>query len=207
MAKDASKDRGPWKDDVVRRLAKKQVALPIEVVELDHATLLRRTRDFLLIFMGVEFAALAILFAVIGVLPGFMDYAQFTEVDPHAELWLAAFLFGAPLFSGLLVRWLIGRRIRRRPDEADHPWRFRLTAEAMEVTSAQNRTLAGPWAKWTYRGYGYITIKTSRIPISLHVACEDTEISVEFSRFRRREATRIMRGVLQGLASAGNTDR
>lgn len=201
-----AKDEGPWKDNVVRRLAKKQVAFPIEVAELDHATLMRRTRNFLLIFMGVEFAALAIVFAVMGMLPGFMDYARFTEVDPDAELWLAAVLFGAPLLSALLVRLMIGRRIRRRPDEADHPWRFQLTAEGMEVTSAQNRTLAGAWAKWTYRGYGYITIKSSRIPISLHVACDGTDIEIELSRFRRREAIQITRGVLQGLASAGNTD-
>lgn len=202
-----AKDKGPWKDDVVRRLAKKPVAFPLEVAELEHAALIRRTRNFLLIFIGVEFAALAVLFAAMGMLPGFMDYERFTEVDPDAELWLAAILFGAPLFSALLIRWGIGRRIRRRPDEADHPWRFRLTAEGMEVTSAQNRTLAGPWAKWTYRGYGYITIKNSRIPISLHVANGESEIAVEFSRFRRRDATRLIRGVLQGLASAGNTDR
>ena len=207
MAKDKNKDRGPWKDDVVRRLAKKQVALPIEVAELDHATLMRRTNRLLLILIGVEFAALAILFAIMGLLPGFIDRERFTEIPSDIEWTMAAILFGVPLFSGLLIRWLIHGRIRRRKDEADHPWRFRLTAEGMEVTSTQHRTLAGPWAKWTYRGYGYLSIKGSRIPISLHVACEDTEITIEFSRFRRREATQIMRAALQGLASAGNTDR
>ena len=45
------------------------------------------------------------------------------------------------------------------------------------------------------------------IPISLQVACEGTAIVIELSRFRRREATQLMRGVLQGLASAGHTDR
>jgi len=198
---------GPWKDDVVRRLAKKQVAFPLEVAELEHGALVRRLRCFILISMGVAFAALAILFAAMGMLPGFFDYSRFTAVEPDAELTLAGILFGAPVLTGLLIWWIVYRRFRRRPDEADHPWRFRLDAGGMEVASAQNQVLAGPWATWSYRGYGYVTIKSSRVPISLHVACGESEITIEFSRFRRREATQLIRGVLQGLAGAGNTDR
>ncbi|HKY94037.1 MAG TPA: hypothetical protein VJL84_01975 [Kiloniellales bacterium] len=202
-----AKDSGPWKDGALRRLAKKPVALPVEVAELDHATLIRRTNRLILILVSAEFVAFAILFAVVGVLPGFVDQSRFTEIDPQAELWLAAILFGVPLLTGLLIRWLIHARIRRRPDEADHPWRFRVTADGMEVASAQDRHLAGPWANWTWRGYSYLLVKGSRIPTALHLACEDTGIVIEFSRFRRREATQIIRAVLQGLASVGHTDR
>lgn len=202
-----AKDKGPWKDDVLRRLAKRQVAFPLEVAELEHGALVRRMRRFLLIIVGVEFVALAVLFAVMGVLPGFVDHSRVTGVDSDTELTLAGVLFGAPLLTWLLAWWFIQPRIRRRPDEADHPWRFRLDAGGMAVASAQDRRLAGPWAEWTYRGYGYITVKSSRIPTALHVGCGEDQVTIEFTRFRRRDATQIIRGLLQGLASAGNTDR
>jgi hypothetical protein len=202
-----AKDKGPWKDDVLRRLAKKRVPLPVVVTELTHAQLRLRMRNFLLIFVGGEFAALAIMFALMGMLPGFIDREKFTSFDSSTEWTFAAFLFGLPLLSALLIWWIAGGRIRRRPDEPDHPWRFDVTTERMEVTSAQNRTLAGPWAQWLYRGYGYVTVKHSRIPISLHVACDEAEITIEFSRFRRREATQLFRAVLQCLAAVGHTDR
>jgi len=203
----AEHDEGPWQDDDLRRLARKKIAFPLDVSALSHAELIRRLRRFLLIFAGAEFAALAILFATMGVLPGFIDRSTQSAIDGDAELTFLALLFGLPLASALLVWLVVHRRYRRRPDEADHPWRFRLSADGMEVTTAQDRRLAGPWSAWTYRGYRYVTIKHSRVPIALHVACEGTEIAIEFFRFRRREATQIIRGVLQGLESAGNTDR
>lgn len=201
------KDRGPWQDPILRRLAKKQVTLPVEVTELTHAELRRKTNRLILVMIGLEFAVFAILFAVMGIFPGFVDETRFTALDANAEFWLAVVLLSLPLGTGLLVRWLIGPRIRRRPDEADHPWRFRLTAEGMEVATPNDRRLAGSWPSWTYRGYRYLSVKGNRIPIGLVVACDGTEIAIEFSRFRRRESATLIRGVLQGLASAGNTDR
>lgn len=199
-------DRGPWQDDVLRRLAKKKVPLPADVTELTHEALLRKTRRFILILVAVEMVALGTIFAFAGIFPGFVDEARI-GFDAEAELWVTAILIGLPVGSGLLVRWLIGGRIRRRPDEGDHPWRFLVTGEGMDVTTAGGRRLAGPWPSWTYRGYRYITVKHSRIPIGLTVACDDTEIAIEFSRFTRRDATALMRAVMQGLESIGHTDR
>jgi hypothetical protein len=200
-----TQDRGAWKDDVLRRLARKRVPLPVDVTELTHAALRRRTRRIILITVGIEFAALAILLAAFGIFPGFVDESRI-GFDAEAELWLAAALIGLPVGCGLLVRWLIGPRIRRRPDEADHPWRFLVTAEGMDVTTAGGRRLAGPWSRWTYRGYRYLVMKHNRIPTGLTVACDDTEIFLELSRFSRRDALALVRGVLQGLESAGHTD-
>ena len=196
-----AEDTGPWTDDVLRRLARKRVALPVVVAELENDELRRRGNRVVLGIMGLEVLVLGILLAAMGVFPGAGD------AGPEAELWLAVILLAVPLLTGLLLRFILRTRDRRRPDEADHPWRFHVTAEGMEVLSAQGRRLAGPWSSWTYRSHGIEGVRQGCMAVSLQLACEGDEISIEFSRFRRSDAMQLVPGVLQGLARVGHTDR
>jgi hypothetical protein len=196
-----------WEDRNVQRLAKPAVAWPVEVVEFEHRALRRRTNRLILIVMALAFVALGTIFALAGIFPGLVDEERVTVTDERAQAWLAAILFGLPFATGLLVRWLIQPRIRRRPDEADHPWRFQATRESLRVDTAGGRFLEGPWSRWRYAGYRYALVKNNRIPTALVIACEGEEIGIEFSRFPRRAAGQLAAAVLQGLASAGHGDR
>jgi hypothetical protein len=201
-----AKQTSAWEDRSLRSLARRQVALPVEAVELTQDALRRRANRLVLIMAAAEFVALATIFAVAGIFPGFIDHDRIT-VEGDAELWLVGVLIGLPAGSALLVRWLVQSRIRARPDEADHPWRFLATREGLSVTNAGNGRLEGPWSDWTYAGYRYISVKHNRIPTGIKIACQGTVIFLELSRFRRRVALDLIRAVMQGLESVGHTDR
>jgi hypothetical protein len=197
-----AKDQGPWRDGALRALAKRAVELPFAASELTHAQLRRKFRIVLLTLGLFAFALFAITFAAMGILPGFISSPGFVG----DEWTLAAVLFGVPLGAVLLAWLLVQGRVRRRADEADHPWSFTATQEGLAVTTAGGRRHAGPWSAWRYAGYRYITVKHSRIPTALEVELEGTRLVVEFSRFGRRAAGRLAAALLRGLASAGQRD-
>ncbi len=202
-----AKAKSPWDDSSLRALARRRVTLPLEIAELSHAAVKHKLKRFLIITMAAEFVGLGILFAALGVFPGFIDRDAFTSVDPGAETALLAVLLGVPLFTAGLVLLLIHRRVRRRPDEQDHPWRFQVTTEGLTLSTAQGQRFAGPWATWYYDGYSYMQIKMNRFPIGLSIAREGRSFAIEFSRFRRRDSAVLCAAVLQGLVTAGHTDR
>lgn len=197
----------PWQDWNLHRLAKPAVSLPLALSELHHSALKRKVKLFFLVSMASIFVIFAVLFAVLGIFPGFIDREAHPSFDANAELTLLAVLVGLPIFTGLLILLLIHGRFRRRQDEDDHPWRFVATRDGLEVTSAGGRKLAGPWSEWRYAGYRYMRVKTSRVPTSLVVILGNDPVEIEFSRFRRRDAGQLAAAVLQGLAAAGRTDR
>jgi len=197
-----AKDQGPWRDGALRALAKRAVALPFAASELTHGQLRRKLKIVLLTLGLFAFALFAITFAAMGILPGFISSPGFV-----GDTWmLAAVLLGVPLGAVLLAWLLVQGRVRRRADEADHPWSFTATQEGLAVTTAGGRRHAGPWSAWRYAGYRYITVKHSRIPTALEVELEGTRLAVEFSRFGRRAGGRLAAALLRGLASAGQRD-
>lgn len=202
----ARKAKGPWSDYVLRGLAKRRVEVPLRVTELTHAAVIRRFWRMLAGLMAGSFGALALLFAALGLLPGFIDRARYAAVESGVETTLLAVLFGTPLLIGILVFAVARPRVRPRPDEADHPWHFQATAEGLSVTSAGGRRWQGAWGDWRYAGYRYIQIKMNRVPVALAIARDGQEITVEFARFRRREALALAAAILRGLASAGQGD-
>jgi len=204
MAKDQGKekDRGPWQDSTLRALAKRQVALPLTASELTHAQLRRKLRIVLLALGGFTFVLFAIIFAAAGILPGFVTSPGFV-----GDQWdLAAVLFGVPLGAVLLVWLLVHGRVKRRPDESDHPWSFTASHEGLVVSTAGGRRYEGPWSAWRYAGYRYMTLKGSRIPTGLDLEQGTTRFEVIFSRFGRRAAGLLAAALLQGLARAGQRD-
>lgn len=201
-----AKDKGPWTDSALRSLVRRRVTLPLDVSELSHAALWRRLWRMLGLLFGGEFVVLALLFAFMGVLPGFMDRESFSSIEPGTETALLGVLFGAPLLSALLILFVAQRRIRRRPDEADHPWRFQATAAGLTVGGAGGWQRHAGWSEWRYAGYNFILVKTNRIPVALRIALEGHEIAIELSRFRRRDAFALAAAVLQQLGRAGQSD-
>lgn len=202
-----AKPKGPWSDYVLRGLAKRRVTLPLDISELTYAAQRRRLWRFLLVMLAIEFLVFVALFAALGVLPGFIDRAAFSSLDAEAENVLLAVLFGAPLLTGVLVLFILLPRLRRRADEAEHPWRFQVLPQALTVTSAGGRRWSGGWADWRYLGYRFTQIKLNRIPIALHLGLGEQELRIEFARFRRREIGQLAAALLQGLAAAGQSDR
>jgi len=202
-----AREEGPWQDSILHRLAKPAVALPLQVSELRHDELKRKVKRFVLAATAITFLVFALLFAVLGIFPGFIDRDALTSFDDNAELTLLALLFGLPIGTGLLVLLLIHGRFRRRKDEDDHPWRFAVTRDGLEVVSAGGNRLVGAWAEWQFAGYRYLSLKGNRMPTGLEVAQGGDRVEIEFSRFRRRDAGQLAAAVLQGLASAGRTDR
>jgi hypothetical protein len=201
-----AKDKGPWKDAALRSLARRPVALPLDVSELTHAALRRRLWRVLGILTGGEFIALALLFAILGVLPGFIDRGSFGSLEPGAETALLGVLFGVPLVSALVIYVLVHRRVRRRPDEDDHPWRFQATESGLTVGGAGGWQRRAGWSAWRYAGYDYILVKMNRIPTGLRIALDGREIEIELSRFRRREAFALAAAVLREMGRAGQSD-
>ena len=197
-----AKDEGPWRDSALRALAKRPVPLPFTASEVTHDQLRRKFRRVLLALGLFAFVLFVIIFAAAGIFPAFI-----TSPDFAGDAWdLAAVLFGVPLGTVLLVWLLVRGRVRRRADEADHPWRFTATPEGLTVDTAGGRRFAGPWSAWRYAGYRYLTLKGSRIPTGLEIALGGTTLAVEFSRFGRRAAGQLAAALLRGLASAGQRD-
>jgi hypothetical protein len=197
-----AKDQGAWRDSSLRRLAKTEVTLPLTASELTHAQLRRKFRIVMLALGGFAFAVFAIAFAAAGIFPGFVTSPGFV-----GDEWvLAAVLFGVPLGAVLLAWLLVQGRVRRRADEADHPWSFTATREGLTVSTTGGRRFEAPWSAWRYAGYRYMTLKNNRIPIGLDIELAGTQLAVEFSRFGRRAAGQLAAALLQGLASAGQRD-
>lgn len=90
-----AKQTSAWEDRSLRSLARRQVALPVEAVELTQEALRRRANRLVLIMAAAEFVAIGTIFAVAGVFPGFIDQDRIT-VEGDAELWLAVVLIGLP---------------------------------------------------------------------------------------------------------------
>lgn len=201
-----AQDKGPWTNSALRGLARRRVTLPLDVSELTQAELRRQLWRVLGLLAGGEFVALALLFAILGVLPGFVDRTEFSSIEPGAETALLGVLFGVPLFSALLVFFVVQRRIRRRPDEDDHPWRFQATEAGLRVGGASGWQRQATWSEWRYAGYNYALVKTNRVITGLRIALEGREIEIELSRFRRRAGFDLAAAALQGMGRAGQGD-